>query len=124
MRKALVILIVLFGVFLAIGCAGQKEGAPNVTGTPKEVVTEVVKETPVTKVTPAEAVTGVEAVTVKENVTAKENITARENVTGVENVTKHVSSTQRKKARILQETQARNNTSEIGVIKVTPSNSD
>ena len=40
MRKALVILIVLFGVFLAIGCAGNKEKAPNETGTPVEAVTD------------------------------------------------------------------------------------
>ena len=39
MRKALVILIVLFGVFLAIGCAGEKGGAPNETGTPEQAVT-------------------------------------------------------------------------------------
>jgi hypothetical protein len=93
MRKALVILIVLFGVFLAIGCAGQKSGAPNETGTPEKAVTEVqvvtgveavtpvqevvvetavIKETPVTEVTPAMGVTPATAVV---NVTGKENVT-------------------------------------------------
>ena len=103
MKKALIILIVLFGVFLAIGCAGQKGGAPNETGTPVQAVTEAVKETPVTEVTPAEAVT------------------EAENVTETENVTKRISSTQRKKERILENIQTGNNTSEGRVIKVTPS---
>lgn len=39
MKKALIILIVLFGVFLAIGCAGEEERAPNETGTPEQTVT-------------------------------------------------------------------------------------
>ena len=35
MRKVLLILLVVFGVFLAIGCTGNKDGkAPNATGTP------------------------------------------------------------------------------------------
>ena len=45
MKKALIILIVLFGVFLAIGCAGEEERAPNETRAPEQTVT------------PAEAVT-------------------------------------------------------------------
>jgi predicted heme/steroid binding protein len=49
MRKALIISIVLFGVFLAIGCAGNKPVTPNETVTPEQTVT------------PAQAVT--EAVT-------------------------------------------------------------
>jgi plastocyanin len=53
MRKALVILIVLFGVFLAIGCAGKEGGTPNQTVTPPAN-----EATPAEKpVTPAEAVT-------------------------------------------------------------------
>ena len=40
-RKALIILIVLFGVFLAIGCAGDKPVTPNETGTPEQAVTPV-----------------------------------------------------------------------------------
>jgi hypothetical protein len=108
MRKALVILIVLFGVFLAIGCAGQKGGAPNQTVTPVEAITPAEAVTPVEAVTPAEAVTPVEAVT-PENYTATENKSS----TGTQNVTKHVSSTQRKKARIIESTQTGNNTSGI-----------
>ena len=85
MRKAIVILIVFFGVFVAIGCAGQKGETPNQT------------------VTPAEAVTPAE------NYTATENKSA----TGSQNITKHISSTQRKKARILENVQAGNNTSSV-----------
>jgi molybdate transport system substrate-binding protein len=39
MRKELIILLVLFGVFLAIGCAGNKSEAPNATVTPVTAVT-------------------------------------------------------------------------------------
>jgi len=90
-RKALVILIVLFGLFLAIGCAGQKGGAPNETtpnetGTSEQAVTsaevvtgtEAVKETPVAEITPAEAVTQ----TVK-NTTERQTTIEMQNVTGV-----------------------------------------
>ncbi|HEY3361106.1 MAG TPA: hypothetical protein VGK06_04555 [Methanosarcina sp.] len=103
MRKAIVILIVLFGVFLAIGCTGQKGGAPNQTVTPVEAVT------PAETVTPAEAMTPTEIVTPAEAITPTEN----KSVTGSQNVTKHISSTQRKKAHILENTQAGNNTSSI-----------
>jgi hypothetical protein len=59
MRKALIILIVFLGVFLAIGCAGNKSGTPNETGTPEQagVPAEAVKGTPVAEITPAEVVT-------------------------------------------------------------------
>jgi predicted heme/steroid binding protein len=76
MRKALIILIVLFGVFLAIGCAGNKPGTPNETGTPEQAVapaeatTEAVKGTPVVEITPAEVVTPTgEKATERQNVT-------------------------------------------------------
>ena len=46
MRKELIILFVLLGVFLSIGCTGNQSAAPNATVTP---VTPV---TPVTTVTP------------------------------------------------------------------------
>ena len=51
MRKALVILIVLFGVFLAIGCAGNKGGTPKATVTPVQAITPVKEVTPVKQVT-------------------------------------------------------------------------
>ncbi|AKB58500.1 cytochrome b5-like heme/steroid binding domain-containing protein [Methanosarcina barkeri] len=60
MRKALIILVVLFGIFLATGCAGNKQVTPNETGTPEQAVTpaegitEAVKETPVTEISPVE----------------------------------------------------------------------
>ncbi len=78
MRKALIILIVLFGVFLAIGCAGNEPVTPNETGTPEQAVTasEVVKETPVAETTPAEVVapTG-EKATERQNATEMQNVT-------------------------------------------------
>ena len=39
MKKALIILIVLFGVFLAIGCAGNKPVTPNEKVAPEQSVT-------------------------------------------------------------------------------------
>jgi len=39
LRKELIILLVLLGVFLAIGCAGNKGEAPNATVTPVTAVT-------------------------------------------------------------------------------------
>ena len=39
MRKALIIMIVLLGLFLAIGCMGNKPVTPNETVTPKHAVT-------------------------------------------------------------------------------------
>lgn len=81
-RKALIILGVLFGVFLAIGCTGNRPVTPNETGTPEqavtpvEAITEAVKETPVTETTPAEAVTS-----------TGEKATERQTATGMQNVT-------------------------------------
>lgn len=46
MRKELITLLVLLGVFLAIGCTGNQGGAPNATVTP------VTAATPVSAVTP------------------------------------------------------------------------
>jgi predicted heme/steroid binding protein len=64
-RKALIILIVLFGIFLAIGCAGNKPATPNETGTPEQTLT------PIKAVTP----TG-------EKATERQNATEIQNVTG------------------------------------------
>jgi predicted heme/steroid binding protein len=80
--KALIILIVLFGVFLAIGCAGNKPGTPNETGTsgqavtPAGAITEAIKETPVAGINPAEPVTPTGG-----NVTERQTVTERQNVT-------------------------------------------
>jgi multisubunit Na+/H+ antiporter MnhC subunit len=71
MRKLLLILLVLFGVFLAIGCTGQQGG--NVTGgpgTPVQAVTEV------TVVTGAQAVTPVQQVVVETAVIEETPVTA------------------------------------------------
>lgn len=46
MKKSLIILIVLFGIFLAIGCTGNKPVTPNETGTPEQAVTPVKAVTP------------------------------------------------------------------------------
>jgi predicted heme/steroid binding protein len=69
-RKALIILIVLLGVFLAIGCAGNKQVTPNETGTSKQAVT------PTEVVTPTgEKATSIQNVTERQNVAATQNVT-------------------------------------------------
>ena len=78
-RKALIVLAVLFGIFLAIGCAGNKPVTPNETGNseqavaPAGAITEAVNETPITEITLAEAVSPTE----------RQNATEMQNVTGV-----------------------------------------
>lgn len=47
LRKEIIILIVLFGVFLAIGCTGNKT-SPNTTVTPNNAVTPNSAVAPVT----------------------------------------------------------------------------
>jgi predicted heme/steroid binding protein len=81
-RKALIILIVLLGVFLAIGCAGNKQVTPNETGTSEQDVTpnEVVTQT-------GEKATSIQNETEKQNVTASQNITERQNTTATQNAT-------------------------------------
>ncbi|MCO5383238.1 MAG: hypothetical protein NHB15_15125 [Methanosarcina barkeri] len=49
MRKTLIILIVLFGVFLAIGCTGNKPVTPNETRTPEQAATPAEVTTPTEK---------------------------------------------------------------------------
>lgn len=44
MRKALIMMIVLLGLFLAIGCMGNKPVTPNETGTQKQVATPAGEE--------------------------------------------------------------------------------
>jgi hypothetical protein len=125
LKKALVVLIVLFGVFLAIGCAGN-EPAPNETGTPEQAVTEVEVVTGEEAVTPVQevvAVTETVEETPVEAVTPAEAVTEAGNATGAANKTVVVSSSERKRAMIQQGTAA--NTSvegenQGGVIKVTP----
>jgi len=84
MRKALIILIVLFGVFLAIGCAGNKPVTPNETGTPEqavtpdEAITEAVKETPVAEITTAKVATPT-----GEKATGRQNATEMQNATDI-----------------------------------------
>jgi predicted heme/steroid binding protein len=68
-RKALIILIVLFGVFLAIGCAGNKPVTPNETGTPEQAVTPVKVATPtVEKTTERQIITEMQNVTEKSEI--------------------------------------------------------
>ncbi len=68
-RKALFILIVLLGVFLAIGCAGNKPVTSNETGTPEQAVT------PAEVVTPTgEKATEKQAATEIQNATDKSEI--------------------------------------------------
>ena len=83
MRKVLIILIMLFGVFLAIGCAGNKPVTPNETGTPEQAVTpaEAVKETPVTEITPAEVVTPTrEKAIERQTATEMQNVTEKSKI--------------------------------------------
>lgn len=87
MRKALLILIVLFGAFLAIGCAGEEGGAPNETGTPEqavtpaEAITEAVKETPVTEISPAEVITPTgEKATERQTETEMQSVTEKSEI--------------------------------------------
>ena len=64
MRRALLILIVLFGIFLTIGCTENEPGTPNETGTPEQAIT------------PAETVTsGVEKATEIQTATEMQNVT-------------------------------------------------
>jgi thioredoxin 1 len=64
MRRALIILISLFSIFLAIGCTGNQGGnrtgggGANETGTPVQAVTTVEVVTGAQAATPAAAVTG------------------------------------------------------------------
>jgi len=140
MKKALIVLLAMFGVFLAIGCAGN-EPAPNETGTPEQAVTEVevvtgqeavtpvqevvavtetVEQTPVEAVTPAEAVTEAGNAT-QPAIVREQNATG--NATGAANKTVVVSSTERKRAMIEQGGAANTSVeggSQGGVIKVTP----
>jgi len=81
MKKPLILLVVLFGMFLAIGCAGNSPGTPNETGTSEQAgtpaelaVTETVKETPVLETTPISAETStVEKPTEEQAVTGSQN---------------------------------------------------
>lgn len=100
MRKSLLILIVLFTVFLAIGCAQNGTEQPNETVTPVEEVTPVEAITPVEAVTPAEEEIATEEETPMEEYTPaiSDEETETENVT-IENIT---------------------TTEREGVIKVTP----
>ena len=70
MRKSLIVLIVLLGVFFAIGCVGNKPGTPNETGTPKQAVT------------PGEVFTPNEI----QNVTEGQNATEKQNATEIQSV--------------------------------------
>ena len=77
MKKALIILVVLFGVFLAIGCADTTNESQAPEGTPVEAVTEVTKETPVAETTAVSAGTPT-----AEKTTEGQAITGSQNATG------------------------------------------
>jgi molybdate transport system substrate-binding protein len=65
MRKELVILLVLFSVFLATGCAGNKGVTPNATITPTTVVPETITVSAAASLT--EAFTNISSQFEKEN---------------------------------------------------------
>lgn len=133
MKKPLVILIVILGVFLAIGCAesgdqgGEAATTPAEEGTPEQAVTAVEEVTGVEAETPVEEVVAVTEVVEETPVTA---VTPAENYTETstaenastpadQNATKVLSNTERKKAMI-QQTPVEDNESEGKVITVTP----
>ena len=68
MKKALIILIVLFGIFLAIGCTGNKSVTPNETGTPVQAVT------------PSDAVTPTGEKATEQNTTEIQNATDKSKI--------------------------------------------
>jgi predicted heme/steroid binding protein len=68
-RKTLIILIVLFGVFLAIGCTGNRQVTPNETRTPEQAATPSEVTTPTEK-----KVTERQTPTKMQNVTEKKEI--------------------------------------------------
>lgn len=80
MKKALVILIVLLGVFLAIGCTGNKPVTSNETGIPAETITKVAKETPVAEISPTEVTPTGETVTRRQNATGMQNETNTQSI--------------------------------------------
>lgn len=65
-RKALIILVLLFSIFLAIGCSGNEPGVPNETGTSGEVVTPIEVSTPA-----GEKAIEIQSTTEMQNVTDK-----------------------------------------------------
>jgi predicted heme/steroid binding protein len=70
MRTKLIVLIVLFCAFLAIGCAGKESGAPEQAVTPVEVATQ-----------PEEKATEKQNETEMQNETERQNAIERQNVT-------------------------------------------
>jgi hypothetical protein len=111
MRKELIILLILFSVFLAIGCSGNK---PT---TPTEKVTPVKEATPVKEVTKT-TIAGNNTTVAKTTIAGNNTTVTKATITGNNTPpTKVVSITERKKEMIEQ---AENNTSNAGVIKVTP----
>lgn len=87
MRKALIILIVVFSVFLAIGCTENKSGTSNEATTPSASINETVKETPVTKITPAAVITtGSQNATGSQNTTLMQNATQKQEVTNTSTI--------------------------------------
>ena len=70
MRKALIILIVLFGSFLIMGCTENKPVTPNETGTPEKAVTSAEVVTPTgEKATEVQTATEIQTATETQNVT-------------------------------------------------------
>jgi predicted heme/steroid binding protein len=87
MRKSLIVLIVVFSVFLAIGCTENKSGISNETGIPAKATNETVKETPIAEITPAAFTPTGETATGKQNATEMQNTTGKQNATEMQNAT-------------------------------------
>jgi predicted heme/steroid binding protein len=81
MRKALIILIVVFSVFLTIGCTENKsESSTSITN-------KTVNETPITEITPATVTLTEEMATENQNGTKIQNTKLMQNATQKQEVT-------------------------------------
>lgn len=69
MKTKLIVLLLIFGVVLFSGCAGDEQPSPDENGTPVETETPEENVTAVETETPEENVTAVEAETPEENET-------------------------------------------------------
>lgn len=84
MRKVLIVLIMFFCVFLAIGCTGNKTGTPNETGTPEKAVTAAEVKNETLKETPAAGITSATVAQAGGTVSGKQNANETQNTTAIQ----------------------------------------
>jgi PBP1b-binding outer membrane lipoprotein LpoB len=78
MKTKIIVLLLIFGIVLLSGCAGDEQPSPEENATPEETSTPVENLTDV-ETTPEENVTVVETETPEENITVAETETPEEN---------------------------------------------